>query len=405
MTNEENTKTLYGNVEQNDYYYLWHSELGACEKCQAMDGKTFDDANTIPDKPHPNCKCWLERKKHPSSDPIQQRRDKIQEQKDLELEFEKLKGDVAVLENETKLNIDMIETELDSIEKFEYTINPEFLRPLDVEKIKDVKLKLEKEKAHQLEVKTNIKHFKETHEFQKLSGSKPTDLELYLTAFNVLKWMFHKIADDVLVSIANKQNATVYGWIHTHWTNTMPESYNLFRIGLKWDKYNKKYIEKNGALLNSIEALNSPENEKRILERIQSENPNKDDCGVLILNEDSSISKQISKSYAFKDFLINNIQYIYEKGYLEYAKLEFGEYDEDLYASFHGAEIYDTRFDDDGNLILRLEDYYNFNPDRKSVKARVGHKLQEQEDLKPYYIIAIIKIPKENFSKYNKNIK
>ena len=60
MTTEENTTTLYGNIEQNDYYYLWHSEPGACEKCQALDGKTFDDANTIPDKPHPNCKCFLD---------------------------------------------------------------------------------------------------------------------------------------------------------------------------------------------------------------------------------------------------------------------------------------------------------------------------------------------------------
>jgi hypothetical protein len=37
---------------------------------------------------------WIERKKNPSTDPIQYRRDKIQEQKNLELEFEKLKGDL-----------------------------------------------------------------------------------------------------------------------------------------------------------------------------------------------------------------------------------------------------------------------------------------------------------------------
>ncbi len=70
------------------------------------------------------------------------------------------------------------------------------------------------------------------------------------------------------------------------------------------------------------------------------------------------------------------------------------------YITFHGSEIYDAHFDDDGNLILRLEDYYNFNPDRKSVKARVGHKLQKQGDLKPYYIIDLIVIPKEKLEKY-----
>ncbi len=100
MTTEENTKILYGNVNLNDYYFEWYSEPGACEKCLSMDGKTFDDANTIPDKPHPNCKCWIERKKNPSTDPIQYHREKIQERKNLELEFEKLNGDLRCIEAE-----------------------------------------------------------------------------------------------------------------------------------------------------------------------------------------------------------------------------------------------------------------------------------------------------------------
>ena len=152
MTAKDDSEILYGNVEQNDYYYVWNTEPNACEKCKSMDGKTFDGANEIPDKPHPNCKCWIKRVKNPLTDPIQQYRDKIQKQKNLELEFEKLKGDVAILEDETKLNIDMIENELDAIEKFEYTINPEYLKHIDFEKIKEVKLDLEKEKAHQLKL-------------------------------------------------------------------------------------------------------------------------------------------------------------------------------------------------------------------------------------------------------------
>ncbi len=145
MTTEENTKKLYGNVNLNDYYFEWHSEPGACEKCQSMDGKTFDDANTIPDKPHPNCKCWIERKKNPSTDPIQYHRDKIQEQKNLELEFEKLKGDLRCLEAECDKSIEIIDNELDTIEQVEYTINPEYLKPLDVE-IKNTKKNLSNSK-------------------------------------------------------------------------------------------------------------------------------------------------------------------------------------------------------------------------------------------------------------------
>lgn len=62
-------------------------------------------------------------------------------------------------------------------------------------------------------------------------------------------------------------------------------------------------------------------------------------------------------------------------------------------------EIYDAHFDDEGNLILRIEDYYNFNPGRTSVKGQVGYKLQEQGELEPYYVIVFIKIPKDEFIK------
>ena len=44
----------------NYYTYIWHTEKGACEKCQALDGLSFKNPDEIPDKPHPNCKCWIE---------------------------------------------------------------------------------------------------------------------------------------------------------------------------------------------------------------------------------------------------------------------------------------------------------------------------------------------------------
>jgi len=40
--------------------YIWRAEDGACEKCQALNGLTFENIDKIPDKPHPNCRCWVE---------------------------------------------------------------------------------------------------------------------------------------------------------------------------------------------------------------------------------------------------------------------------------------------------------------------------------------------------------
>lgn len=42
--------------------YVWHSENGenTCEKCKALDGTTYDFADEVPERPHPNCKCHVE---------------------------------------------------------------------------------------------------------------------------------------------------------------------------------------------------------------------------------------------------------------------------------------------------------------------------------------------------------
>ena len=44
-----------------------------------------------------------------------------------------------------------------------------------------------------------------------------------------------------------------------------------------------------------------------------------------------------------------------------------------------------------GEVSLKVEDFYNFNKDRPSLKGRVGEKLQNQGDLENYYIIVDIK--------------
>lgn len=42
--------------------YVWHSENGenTCDKCKALDGTTYDFADEVPERPHPDCKCHVE---------------------------------------------------------------------------------------------------------------------------------------------------------------------------------------------------------------------------------------------------------------------------------------------------------------------------------------------------------
>ena len=72
---------------KEDETYIWHSTSSACEACQALNGATFNDINEIPDKPHPNCRCWVENKKENENE----------EEKDA---LEEIKSDIYSLKDE-----------------------------------------------------------------------------------------------------------------------------------------------------------------------------------------------------------------------------------------------------------------------------------------------------------------
>lgn len=51
---------LKGGISYN--HYVWHSENGehTCDECKSLDGQVFDFYDEIPERPHPNCKCYVE---------------------------------------------------------------------------------------------------------------------------------------------------------------------------------------------------------------------------------------------------------------------------------------------------------------------------------------------------------
>lgn len=55
---DENSTVLQGGI--SNIKYIWHTEPNACEKCQELDGKEYNSKEDIPEKPHPNCKCYIE---------------------------------------------------------------------------------------------------------------------------------------------------------------------------------------------------------------------------------------------------------------------------------------------------------------------------------------------------------
>ena len=71
-----------------------------------------------------------------------------------------------------------------------------------------------------------------------------------------------------------------------------------------------------------------------------------------------------------------------------------------MYNSLHGANITGANLDNDGNLMLKFEDLYNFSKNSKSGRSMAGYKLQQQGLMQPYYIRTTVKIPKSELDKY-----
>ena len=359
-------KTLTGGITNDSgLEYTWVTEPGACEKCKALDGTTYKTADDVPDKPHPNCKCHVRVRKTriTATDPLERLREERKQQQNAQIEQERQEGQVKILKDECLVQLEAIRFRIGE----------------------DI--------------------YKELLEYISQADNKNVLVIILHKLFTL--WQLksnEKLRDDYLVENANVLNANLYGKYHK-FRHNMPEAYEFFMIGIK-DKLNLydyintlKYIKKNGHMYNNLVELNNPQEAKRILDRIHEEDEEKDrtDTRLLILNENSSVSQKIRRSIAIINFILNNTTRLVNNETITNQKIEFTNIDEDLFSTFHGAMIRKAYIDYNGDLIITLEDYYNFNPDRTSVKGRVGYKLQKQGDLIPYYVIVNITIPRKMY--------
>lgn len=46
----------------SNFKYVWHSEnsKNTCNECAALDGTEYNFEDEVPERPHPNCHCWVE---------------------------------------------------------------------------------------------------------------------------------------------------------------------------------------------------------------------------------------------------------------------------------------------------------------------------------------------------------
>lgn len=109
--------TLKGGISNN--VYVWHASDNACEKCQSLNGKEFDNIDDIPDRPHPNCKCYIEEKEDILCDCFQLYEKFENVIFDYEILLSELQYEINDIDNITKeadFVLEMMDDELDDLE-------------------------------------------------------------------------------------------------------------------------------------------------------------------------------------------------------------------------------------------------------------------------------------------------
>lgn len=102
--------------------YVWHSENGenTCEKCKSLDGTTYDFADEVPERPHPNCKCHVEIvEDKKSNQEIQESNDKCDCVEITEMLISKIEDSLSIAES---INA-YIEVDINEIEKASEKLN------------------------------------------------------------------------------------------------------------------------------------------------------------------------------------------------------------------------------------------------------------------------------------------
>jgi len=214
-----------------------------------------------------------------------------------------------------------------------------------------------------------------------------------------LKNQYHKAVDDMVVNGTNKGVADIVGDVFSFFYNTHNAN-ALYKMASPNYNPNSDYIKKNGILYNSTEDLHDEKLEKKIKARLLLENTGMKDCKVFIGDEDSSLSLQLANSPEVINLVKNDIQYIRKLKSFPAVGTDIVFSNPDLYNSIHGGNISEAKFDNEGNLHLVIEDLYNFNEGRTSVRGRIGEKFQKEGSIIPYYIKFNVIIPKSKLDTY-----
>ena len=169
------------------------------------------------------------------------------------------------------------------------------------------------------------------------------------------------------------------------------------------DKMNdKSYLE------NAIELKNYDDSfiqedkeylEKKIEQQFKDYGFNKEEIKGYYFKSNSKPSKRISENEDFKEILKNNKDKILNNENFSGRFQKHGPIgifnNNDLKNAIGGFDVRNPEFDSEGNLHLKIYDTYDFNKNADDFLNKAGRHEMEAGNLKPYFSIHDIIIPKD----------
>ncbi len=367
--------------------YKWVAEPNACDRCRSMNGMTYYSLDDIPEKPHPNCKCRLEANTQSASQTFYVNasvyEDKTQETKE---EINKMKIEIEKLDQKAQENLKEVEKQEKLIKEIENKIDVNTLPPEEKRQFDEAKRVTIAHKENILSIK------KQNNIFLNIIEDVITTPNYYKRSIqDGIKSLFKDCqykAEQYLIHKAPKYQIDILGHLYSIKMH-MPEAWQAYKIASINYKNDREYLQKNVNVYDTIKNINDEKLEKEIQERLFTETQ-KTDCKVVVFKQDSSMAHAVMNDLDFIAFLRDNIYEIKKNRTIPNKKIEFTQ--GDMYNVLHGAMVKDVKLHDDNTLTMRIEDLYNFNPNRTSARGQIGERLQNTGELENYYIIIKIKI-------------
>lgn len=368
---KEDKHLVNGYVSYSDkIQYKWITEpsKNTCEKCKSLNGKIFDK-DTLPMRPHPNCRCRVEEISIVDTD-IAKRYGYRDEKFNLEINAHEILGDLKVLRSKIYKDLDKSKFQ-EIIDKKEKLLHDISVLEVEVNQLIN--------NLSELNNYSNKEIFEDKSMKLITYSSKRKDL---FDQAEYLRLCFSKLYLDKLIQ--KKKFIS-------------EDAAALWLIASSKFKEGQDYIKKNGQIVNKVEELKDTKLEEIVYNKLKSQNLNQDSKGI-IFSENSSLAIMLTETLAFEQFIWKNWHKLLEDRRLPNDSIHFATNIPSFFA-VKRADIIDIHIDKDDIIRMKIIDTVDYNNNEFWVAP--FHELQENGFIENYYIIVNIAIP---LSKYTLNI-